>query len=229
MIRCNVWRDLQSWLYPELCSACQKPLDWGDTPICLPCEAKLPYALQAFGQTNALFRRLEGRTALHSAAYFLEYKRGSIGAELLHKIKYDTHLKLLRYLLWQWAREWRPSGIWESATLIPVPPNRWQSRNRGYHAASEMADELSRLYGVKVCHNALIRRFLTRSQTRLNRLDRWANLDSVYSVHRKNLPPSPLILVDDVVTTGATAERCLSLLQSETDAPLALLSLAYTL
>ena len=92
-----------------------------------------------------------------------------------------------------------------------------------------MADELSRIYGLNVCHNALVRRFLTRSQTRLNRLDRWANLNAVYSIRRKHLPPGPLILVDDVVTTGATAERCLSLLQSETDSPLALLSLAYTL
>jgi predicted amidophosphoribosyltransferase len=229
MIRYNVWKDFQSWLYPELCSACQKPLTWGIAPICLPCEAKLPYALQPFGQTNALFRRLEGRTSLHSAAYFLEYKRGSMGAELLHKIKYDTHLKLLSYWLQQWAREWKPDGIWERATLIPVPPNRWQSRKRGYHAASEMADELSHIYGMNVSHNVLNRKFLTRSQTRLNRLDRWVNLHSVYTINRMELPSGPLILVDDVVTTGATAERCLSLLQSETDSPLALLSLAYTL
>jgi len=229
MIRCNIWEDLKSWLYPTFCSACEKDLDWGDSPICLPCEAKLPYSLQAFGRSNALFRRLEGRTSLIAAGYFLEFKRGSMGAELLHKIKYDTHLKLLQYLVWQWAREWKLEGIWAHATLIPVPPNPWQSRKRGYHAASELADELSKALALPVCHKALTRRFLTRSQTRLSRGDRWSNLDSVYAIHRPLVPAGPLILVDDVVTTGATVERCLSLLQSQTDSPLAMMSLAYTL
>jgi predicted amidophosphoribosyltransferase len=229
MIRCNVWKDLQSWLYPSVCSACHKPLDWADAPICLPCEAKLPYAFQTFGQSNALFRRLQGRTHLQAAGYFLEYKRDSMGAELLHKIKYDTHLKLLAYLLQQWSKEWEPEGDWRSATLIPVPPNRWQSRKRGYHAASEMAEVWSRFFQFPVNHKVLNRRFLTRSQTRLNRGDRWSNLNGIYTINQREMPAGPILLMDDVVTTGATVERCLNLLQSHTDSPIGLLSLAYTL
>lgn len=228
MIRSILGSCLRDFFYAPICCQCSRALESPVSPLCLSCELRLPYACRTFGQTHNLQARLAGRTRLAASGYFLEFRKGSSGAQLIHQIKYDTALNLAQYWAQVWSRSLTFEGIWQKSTLVSVPPNRWKSRLRGYHAACELADYLGEYLGLDVNHNLLNRKWITRSQTRLGRSDRWDNLQGVYRWSGAPIPDTPLILVDDVVTTGATVEACLKILQKQTAQPLGLLSLAYT-
>ena len=121
------------------------------------------------------------------------------------------------------------SNWWQSISLIiPVPLNKMKMRHRGYNQAAMLANGIADILGCKVVEDGLARKAHAVTQTHKTRLERWENVAEVFQLNNKEkVKNSHVLLVDDVLTTGATLEACGHALLDAGDAELSICSLAY--
>jgi len=113
--------------------------------------------------------------------------------------------------------------------VVPLPLNPVKERQRGYNQAAVICNGISRVWDKPVIHNAVIRTRFTETQTHRNRVSRWQNMEGVFAVPDKStVSNSHILLVDDVITTGATLEACTAVLMEAGAASVRLVTVAYT-
>jgi ComF family protein len=159
---------------------------------------------------NPVLKRLAGRLPLHFASAFLTFKKSGIVQRLLHELKYGNKPEVGYKLGKLYGVELAQSTDLSSVDLIvPVPLHEVRQRQRGYNQSAMFASGLSETLGVPWHETVTVRVHSTSTQTRKSRKERWQNVTDAFSVssnaHIKN---KHLLLVDDVITTGATLEAC---------------------
>jgi len=145
---------------------------------------------------------------------FLKFnKKGSV-QRLLHQLKYNNRPEIGIIMGKIYGMELSKLKLLTQYDLIiPVPLHIARRRKRGYNQSTQFAEGLSLVLGIKTSEAALIKAVSTSSQTKKSRIDRWENVKSVFRVINKNLViDKSIILVDDVITTGATIEAVSSVL-----------------
>lgn len=179
---------------------------------------------------NALFTRLEGRVPLQFAvAFFLFRKRGKV-QRLLHQLKYNNHPEIGETLGLVYGEELRQHYFDQQIDLIiPVPLHASRKRKRGYNQSGEFGKGLSKSMSRPCYEDILIRTTKTETQTKKTKLKRWQNVKEVFvaakpdQLYRKNV-----LLIDDVITTGATIEACAATLLQAGCKSVSVASIAYT-
>ena len=215
----NVFQDFIFLLFPEYCYACQESLVKGENIICTSCRIKLPYTnVHLLDKTdNVLLHRFFGKVPVKQALAYLYFRRSGRVQHLLHALKYKG-VQEIGELLGNWyGRQLRESAFnTELDLILPVPLHRIKKQKRGYNQSDSFARGLSTALEVPWHDQVLIRQKNTRSQTNKSRPERWENVAEVFKVAKPDLVVDKRILiVDDVLTTGATLEACvLTVLQA---------------
>lgn len=177
---------------------------------------------------NAMLRQLWPHFAAVYGASLIRYRHLSPFHHILMKIKYHGHVELAESL-GQWgARELRETALREWAdVVVPVPLSRWRQFRRGYNQAEIIARGVAREYSLPMAR-LLHRREGRTSQTHLSAQERLANAQDLYSARiPRSLLGSHILLVDDVMTTGATLTACaLALLEADPSARISVFTLA---
>jgi ComF family protein len=204
-----VIKDTVQLFYPRVCAVCTKHRPPAGSSICLSCDAELPFALVPEG-TQPVEKAFWGRLPLKDAYAWLRFRRDNHARELLHSIKYGGDPELGREVGRRFGRALRELIRAEDRpqALIPVPLHPKKLRARGYNQAAEVARGMGEVLEVEVCEEALIRKHHRSSLTRLSRTDRWEQISNNYAVGTLPSGLSSAMLVDDVITTGATLEVC---------------------
>lgn len=114
------------------------------------------------------------------------------------------------------------------SVLMPVPLARRKFWMRGYNQAEIIANGIAKSTGIPVNRNQLTRSVHRKSQTEKSRVERWLNIQSVYSCSKLPKCVNHVILVDDVMTTGATIESCVRALKEENHVGITILTLGFT-
>jgi predicted amidophosphoribosyltransferase len=189
-------------VYPVRCASCAEPLVRGELGICLACEAVLPVAF-ADGQDPITMARL-ARFELAGAARNL-FEAGGLVQELVHLIKYHRDPLLAHALGCSFGERLRGSAFdRREACLVPVPLHPKKLRARGINQAEWFARGVAE--GLRLPMNdLLIRTRMTPSQTGLDREGRQANVAGAFEKSARAPVPACAWIVDDVITTGATA------------------------
>jgi ComF family protein len=203
-------------LYPDLCVACQQDLPVRHSCFCLRCQWKnIPFDLSN-PSDNACTARLWGRLPVQwgSAAY--HFTRKSPIQKAMHHLKYHNKPDIGVMI----GRELGKKLLANPAcapvdAIVPVPLHPKRERLRGYNQSTVFAQGLSDAMNVPLLSQSLLRCTHTATQTNKKRMERFQNVGDVFTVqHEHLLKGKHLLLVDDVLTTGATLEMCgLSLLQ----------------
>ncbi|RUT73156.1 ComF family protein [Ancylomarina longa] len=226
----RIWvNDFINLFYPDLCAACGNYLFKNEKIICTKCLYHLPktdFHLQKHNPVSILFW---GRVPIEYAAALYTFSKGSKYQKLIHKLKYHgaTEIgielgKLLGYNLHK-SEFFRDIDM-----IIPVPLHPRKQKIRGYNQAEVIADGIAESMKVPVLTNNLIRKVHTQSQTKKNKLERWENVDNIFSLQNpEQLCNMHLLLVDDVVTTGSTLEACAHALQVAEGVKVSIATLAY--
>jgi len=209
--------DFFDLLYPNVCLACSQKLLRGEEIICFKCENELPQTNHWNDAENALVIRFWGRVELNGAAALFQFQKGEHIQHLLHQLKYRGRKDVgvyagrrLGHLLSQ-----QGAVIKDVDLVVPVPLHWKKLKKRGYNQCDPFAKSLAETLSVPWSFDALERIHENVSQTQIRRFDRWGNVSEIFAVsNTSELKNKHVLLVDDVVTTGATAEACLKTIQS---------------
>jgi len=202
--------DLINLLFPELCNGCGKSLYRGEKDICTKCLYDLPYTDFHQYTDNPVAKQLWGRLPFNAAMAMLYFKKGNKVQNLIHGLKYanKTHVGVaLGKLL---AAKLIESDLYAGVDMvIPVPLHQKKLKLRGYNQSEYIAKGLAEQLGIAVSKVNLWRNKSTDSQTKKARYIRYENMKNVFSVkNEEDLQEKHVLLVDDVITTGATLEAC---------------------
>ena len=226
----QIWlEDLFSLFFPDLCLGCGEPLVKGEQFLCSICQFHLPRTNFQFDADNAVARVFWGRVRLESAASFCYFTKGSNIQRLLHKLKYEGNREIGLYLGETYGRELKASPLFgEIDLIIPVPLHPGKQRKRGYNQSEAIGQGLARAMNAALLTNVLARNTNTSTQTKKTRYKRWENVENVFEVRRPDIIAGKnLLLVDDVITTGATLEACATELLCVKDVRVSVVSIAF--
>lgn len=204
--------DLVSVCFPAHCIACNDVLLREEQYICLHCRIDLPQT-NFSDPDNLIERRFWGRVRIDRATSMFYYKKQSKVQNLIHKMKYGQDEKVGIYLgkmLGGQLINWE--GLSSSQCMIPVPIHRSKMKKRGFNQSMALATGISQVTGMPV-EDVLVRKVPGASQTGKSRIERWNNVMSQFDINKDiQWVPKNVLLIDDVITTGATLEACARLL-----------------
>ncbi len=202
------FRLLSGLVYPRICLCCSAAEPVMGDYLCLPCAHALPDTGQVTQVDNAFQDRFLGRVRLERAASLYYYSADSRVQQLIHHLKYYHKPEIGTYfgdLLGKRiaAAEWPPIDA-----IIPVPLHPKKLHIRGYNQAERFGAGLAEALGVPQHPHGLRRADYQESQTRKGKADRLANVDDAFVLGKHDFSGQHVLLVDDVLTTGATLESC---------------------
>jgi len=224
----DVLEDFVSLFYPRYCLACHEGLVKGEETICSLCMLELPRTQYHLDVKNALYKRVNGRIPLRFAFSFFLFRRGGKVQNLLHSLKYSNHPEIGVTLGEVYGHELLQAQYDQKfSVIVPVPLHPSRRRKRGYNQSEEFARGLSQSLNVPFT-DALARTAKTETQTRKTKLKRWQNVSEVFRVKEEDqIINRDILLVDDVITTGATIEACAQVLLKEGCSSVSIASIAY--
>lgn len=206
----DYFKDFFSLFFPDLCAACGRNLFKNETIICTHCTYNLPYTNFHRDHLNKMARQIWGRFPFEQAIAFVYFQKGNKVQNLMHQLKYNKKPEVGIRLGELYARQLMRTETWRIADLIiPVPLHPKRLKKRGYNQSEQIAKGLASVLRLPVSTQHLVRRENTESQTKKSRFTRYENLTEAFSVHDPSeLIEKHVLLVDDVMTTGATMEAC---------------------
>lgn len=220
--------DFVSLIYPDTCRTCSKVLNKGEQWLCTSCLLDMPKSDYWKDKHNPVNQLFWGKTQIEFASAFLLFSKGSRYRKLIHSLKYkdDTQsgIELGRLYGQSIALTSRYPTI---DVIIPVPLHPKKQKKRGYNQADCIAKGLSESMAVPYLSNVLIRTVNTTTQTKKHKDERWENVKGVFDVqHKEQIQNKHILLVDDVITTGATIEHCALTLKNSADCKVSIACLA---
>jgi ComF family protein len=204
----EIWQGFVHLLYPALCIGCNRELPTGNACFCVRCRVRLEHTEHLSSRDNEFTDRFWGRLTLHSGAAMYYFQRKSPIQQALHALKYkdkpDIGVRLGRELGRQFINSEHFNGI---QGIIPIPLHKHKERIRGYNQSAMFAQGLSDALQLPMWPHLLQRPTFTGTQTKKKRLERFENVNSVFFTPKPEmLKGCHILLVDDVLTTGATLE-----------------------
>lgn len=202
-----------SLLYPRLCPVCGRTLVRGEGLMCLECRMELPRTDLHHTDPSLGHQRVIADAPVERTAAYFYYKRDSSYARLIHNAKYNGRPSLARRLASEFASMIAAEGFFDGIDMIePVPMHTFKRWRRGYNQADYIARGISDATGIAVGDHLRATRSHS-TQTHLGAAGRWQNTQGIYTAaHTAEIAGKHLLVVDDVLTTGATLTHCINAL-----------------
>ena len=214
----KILNDVNTILFPHLCFGCNARLYRGEKHLCTICRDQIPLTEHNFEAENEVDKVFYGRINIQKAAAFLYFEEEGIVKNLVHHLKYGGREEIGTLL-----GDWFGSLVknqdlhLQIDLVIPVPLHRRKLKKRGYNQVSKFAERLAFHLQAEYNETLLVKRAHTRTQTTKDRWLRYRDQEGQFVVENPlELHNRSVLLVDDVITTGATMESCgKALLQAE--------------
>ena len=206
----RLFQDFIGLLYPNLCSGCMKPIYFGESIICTNCLFQIPYTDDYLNPENRVARQFWARIKFDAAIALLKFKKGTSVQNLLHQLKYRGKTELGELLGKMIGEKLLASAQFKGIDIvIPVPLHQRKLSQRGYNQSQHIAIGIAQILGCKVDDKILLKVKETASQTNKGRLSRNENMQDVFQIIETfDLVGKHVLLIDDIITTGATIEAC---------------------
>ncbi|MEQ8241610.1 MAG: ComF family protein [Cyclobacteriaceae bacterium] len=195
-----------SLIYPNVCINCSKVLFNYEKGICSICLANLPRCSSNMILEKELKNKFIFEPKIDNVKSFLIYRPKGIGQKLIHALKYKDNQQFGHILGSMFAEELSKANFHEKYDLvIPIPLHKNKLRTRGYNQSECIANPIAEKLKLPHAPHGLIRTVFTKTQTRKDKVHRWSGLNNPFVVNDEyDLNERRILLVDDVITTGAT-------------------------
>ena len=205
-----MWRYFFNLLYPNLCRLCNTHLVGNEELICTSCRMALPKTYFNTFDMELLATRLYGQIRFDHVLAYLKFYKSGITQSLLHQLKYDNCPEI-----GDMAGRWFGHMLVEKNLVstfdivVPVPLHKKKLHQRGYNQSERIAVGIAESSGINLALKSLVRTRMNESQTNKSRVERWQNVENIFTVRKPELiKDKRILLIDDVITTGATIESC---------------------
>lgn len=224
-----------SWLYsfvslffPRCCIICSAPLARGEECLCTCCNINLPRTNLHHREENPVEQLFWGKVALERATSYLYYVKGSDLRKILHPLKYTGQKDIGEVMGRYMAAELSLSNFFDGIdVIIPVPLHQKKQQQRGYNQSEWIARGVAAITTLAVNSSCVIRKKNTETQTSKTVFQRWENVDGIFCVTQPALfVGKHILLIDDVITTGATTMACAAAFESIEGIRISVLTLA---
>ncbi len=206
--------DFIGLFFPKICNACEAVLLKNEETICTRCLHTLPRTNFHLHRENPVTEVFWGRLPIESASAYLYFAKAGRVQHLIHQFKYKGQLEVGRLLGTMYGNDLRKSPYFENiAGIIPVPLHWSKQKTRGFNQSEVFGRAMATAMNAQLMKDVLIREKATTTQTRKTRFERWENVSYVFKLtNPERIAGKHVLLVDDVITTGATIEASASAL-----------------
>ncbi len=220
--------DLIDLIFPRHCQVCGQVLSRQEQDICLDCLYKLPKIEKV--HLDEIEKVFWGKCDVVSATSYIYYRKGSPYNRLIHSMKYGNHPEIGLRLAMMAAEQLSKEGFFDwTDAIVPLPLSKKKKRQRGYNQCDYIAEGLSQTSGIPVITDCIERTKANESQTHKSREERWKNVEGIFSLTKPEaIEGKHILLVDDILTTGATLANCAIAIQQGCNCKVSVFTLAYT-
>ena len=210
----SIFQDFVDLIFPRTCQACDQSLIGNEKIICTSCRINLPRANDESIYAGKMDLKFVHLPEVISTKAFLTFSKKGKVQKLLHGIKYKGRKETALLLGQMFGEELKKDGeMFTSALIVPVPLHAKKLKSRGYNQSDMIAEGISKVTGIPWSGTILKRIKNTETQTGKGRNERRENVKGVFALNEA-ISTKCIIIVDDVLTTGATLEECLEVLKA---------------
>ncbi|MFC4749718.1 ComF family protein [Flavobacterium branchiicola] len=196
--------------FPKVCSGCRSVLMTNESVLCTICRHELPLTQYHLDSNNEAVKKFYGKIEIEHASALLYFNKKGIVQELIHNLKYKGHEEIGTVLGNWYAEDLKELKLKKPFdVVIPVPLHSKKLKERGYNQVTTFGTTLADALHLTFDASVLYRKRYSKTQSKKNLLGRSENIDSIFDVHFSEANHDKhFLIVDDVLTTGATLEAC---------------------
>lgn len=226
----NYLKDVLHLFFPKICITCESKLLQSEKIICTLCRHDLPMICYKDYKDNKITKAFYGRIPIEKATSFLFYRKDGKTKDLIHHLKYKGNQEIGTFIGDWFGQILANSNEFNTIDcIIPVPLHPKKQKQRGYNQLTTFGLSLSKQLKKPYIEDVLIRTSATKTQTFKQRFERFSNNGTKFSVPDKSiLTNKHILLIDDVITTGATLESCCKELFTSEKIKISIVTMAYT-
>jgi ComF family protein len=226
----SVFHNLLHLFFPYRCCGCGTDLLSENNLFCFYCQAYMPLTGFESFPANPIEKIFWGRAEIMTATAYLYFTGGSSVQHSLHQLKYKGRKEIGIYFGQQMGKQLKQSGRFNACEIIvPLPLFAAREKIRGYNQATMIAAGIAQQLKIPVVQDAVFRVKKTETQTHKSRIQRWKNMESTFEIRDPaRINGRHVLLVDDVVTTGASLEACAGVLLIVPGVQVSIACLAHT-
>jgi len=200
--------------FPKVCYACHEVLNDHEQDICTDCRNNLPVTNFHFRKDNNVSKVFYARVKVEYGTALFRFEKKGLVQQLIHNLKYKGQESIGVFLGdWLGGELKTVKEYSEIDIVIPVPLHKNKLKKRGYNQVAQFAEHIASALNVKYIDNVLLKVTNTDSQVLKSRFARWTSNEELFTLQNKStIANKHILLVDDLITTGATMEACINVL-----------------
>lgn len=229
-IKLKILKDLLYLFYPKLCANCENQLVQNETILCTFCRHDLPLTNFTNYTENKISKVFYGRVTIEKAYSLLFFRKKGITKKLIHELKYKGNQDIgVLFGNWLGALLAENKEFSDVDFIVPVPLHKKRKKERGYNQVFKFGYFLSKHLTIQLIEEKLIRTSYSKTQTFKSRFERFKDLETKFLLNDTSFFKNKhVLLIDDVITTGATLEACAKELQKTPKIKISILTIAFT-
>jgi len=224
------FRDTYHLFFPKICVCCKEQLLQNEAILCLKCRFELPTTDFTEEIDNKVEEAFFGRLPIVFGTSLFYYKTKGVSQRLIYQLKYNGRQDIGTFLGNWLGEELKISKRLPSVDfIVPVPLHKKKFRKRGYNQLTTFGLSIAQILEVPFIDDVLIRKSVTETQTLKERFERWKNVQEIFHISDTNFFNNKhVLLIDDVITTGATLEACAAQILKSYNVKISIVTMAYT-
>ena len=221
-------KSIINLFFPKVCNACNNLLNDHVDSICLDCRHDLPVTNFHFDNNDSVMKVLYGRAEIENGTALFRFEKKGKVQHLIHNLKYKD-IEHIGFILGDWlGGELKTLEAYNNIDIvIPVPLHKNKLKIRGYNQVAKFGQQIAKALQAEYIDDVLLKITNTKSQVNKKRFARWNNNEELFTLENQSkIENKHILIVDDLITTGATLEACISVLNQSKNIKISIATMA---